>query len=481
MIEHMFDSDLSDLDADATLTFASSARALADRAEVRLIEAAAHWADLHGVVEDSEAGRSSLPGTEQLTRLGGDGTPELAEFAPAELGAELSVSAHAAARLIGDALDLRHRLPRLWARVMAGEVKPWIGRKTADITRNLSLEAAAMVDRRVAPWAHGLSWGRLESIIEAACIEADPETAQAAAESAARSQGVWIGRSNDHGIKDIHIRTEAPHAIWFDASVDRIADSLRLLGDESTKDIRRARAVGVIAQPQRTLDLYEQAAATDALGFGGSQAAALDDSVQGDKSPITGAFVATRRVDSQPAADASRRVDPRPPATLYVHLAAETVAGDAVGSAGRVARLEGVGVVTAEQVKSWLGGCEVTVKSVIDLADQVPVDGYEVPDRLREAVHLRSPVDVFPYASSTSRNKDVDHTEPYLHPDEGGPPGQTSLANLGPMTRFHHRIKTHGRWLVRQPFPGIFVWRSPHGRHYLVDHGGTHRIHKTAA
>ncbi len=112
----MFDSDLSYLDAEATLTFASSARALADRAEVRLIEAAAHWADLHGVVEGNEAGRSSLPGSEQLTQLGGEGTPELAEFAPAELGAELAISAHAAARLIADALDLRHRLPRLWAR-----------------------------------------------------------------------------------------------------------------------------------------------------------------------------------------------------------------------------------------------------------------------------------------------------------------------------------------------------------------------------
>ncbi len=51
----MFETDLSELDADATLTFALSARALADRAEVRLIEAAAHWADLHGVIEPHEA------------------------------------------------------------------------------------------------------------------------------------------------------------------------------------------------------------------------------------------------------------------------------------------------------------------------------------------------------------------------------------------------------------------------------------------
>jgi len=478
----MFDDDLSHLDAGATLTFASSARALADRAEVRVIEAAAHWADLHGVLAGNEVGGLSLPGTEQLTQLGGEGTPEVAEFAPAELGAELAISAHAAARLIADALDLRSRLPRLWARVLAGEVKPWIGRKTADLTRSLSLDAAALVDRRVAPWAHGLSWGRLESIIEAACIAADPDTAHAAAESAATAQGVWIGQSNDHGIKDIHIRTETPHAIWFDASIDRIADSLRLLGDESTKDIRRARAVGVIAQPQRTLDLYAQAAANYALGVGGSDAAAWVDSEPGDNSLIPGAHGATRSTDSKPAANASRRVDPRPPATLYVHVAADALKGDAVGTAGRVARVEGVGAVTAEQVKSWLGNCTVTVKPVVDLAGQAPVDGYEVPDRLREAVHLCNPVDVFPYATNTSRKKDIDHTDPYIDPvEDRGPPGQTRLGNLGPMTRFHHRIKTHSRWLVRQPFPGIFIWRSPSGSHYLVDNTGTQRIPNRAA
>jgi hypothetical protein len=44
------------------------------------------------------------------------------------------------------------------------------------------------------------------------------------------------------------------------------------------------------------------------------------------------------------------------------------------------------------------------------------------------------------------------------------------------MTTGHHRIKTHGRWQVKQPFPGIYVWRDPHGAFYLVDHTGTRRL-----
>ncbi|MFC7362005.1 hypothetical protein [Nocardioides astragali] len=44
------------------------------------------------------------------------------------------------------------------------------------------------------------------------------------------------------------------------------------------------------------------------------------------------------------------------------------------------------------------------------------------------------------------------------------------------MTAFHHRIKTHTVWQVRQPFPGIYVWRDPHGATYVVDHSGTRRL-----
>ncbi|MDX6371271.1 MAG: hypothetical protein QOD98_259, partial [Nocardioidaceae bacterium] len=83
---------------------------------------------------------------------------------------------------------------------------------------------------------------------------------------------------------------------------------------------------------------------------------------------------------------------------------------------------------------------------------------------------LMTPADTFPFASSLSRTKQVDHTIPY---DEGG---ETGVGNYGPMTLPHHRIKTHSSWQVQQPFPGIYLWRDPHGAFYLVDHTGTRRI-----
>ncbi len=446
----MFDTDLSALDEPATLAAAEHARAVVEQGEVRLLQTAAHWADLHG--ELARATSPLLPGSEQLVLFGGDGTPAVAEFAPAELGVVLATSSAAAERLVGDALDLRHRLPRLWARIVAGEVKPWIGRRTADATRHLAVETAAVVDRRIARYAHSLSWGRIEAIIAACWLECDPEAAAEADAAAQASLGVWLKdhQPGEAGTGEIFIRAEAPDALRFNASIGGLATGLGTLGDTRPVDVRRAAAVGILADPQHALDLFADI-----------------DAATGDPEPAPDSLADPAPVASTPPTP--RPVKTGPDVTLYVHLTDQAL----VTGTG-VARVEQVGPITLDRVRSWLGHANVTVKPVIDLNDQVPVDAYEIPDRIREAVHLTIPVDCFPHATSTRRSGDIDHTIAFVKPDEGGPPGQTGLGKLGPITRFHHRVKTHGDWHVAQPFTGVFVWRTPHGRYYLVDHTGTH-------
>jgi hypothetical protein len=294
-----------------------------------------------------------------------------------------------------------------------------------------------------------------------------------------------VNPGNERGSKTVFIRADAPDVVWFDATLDRIADGIALLGDTTSKDTRRARAVGIIANPQHTLNVFHDAAAAyrqaDPAGLSAdmTRLVDVDETVDGEDPAGSPELPAASGSPSRVV-----RVDPRPPATLYVHVDADTVRRGGDG----VARVEGVGPVTVEQARRWLGHCAVTVKTVIDLAGLAPVDGYEIPDRLREAVRLLSPADVFPYASNTSRRLDLDHTTPYLTSgagddgDGGGgpPPGQTRVGNLGPMTRFHHRLKTFGRWQVAQPFPGIYLWRTPHGRVFLVDHTGTRKLPRTA-
>jgi hypothetical protein len=40
-------------------------------------------------------------------------------------------------------------------------------------------------------------------------------------------------------------------------------------------------------------------------------------------------------------------------------------------------------------------------------------------------------------------------------------------------------VKTFGGWQVRQPEPGSWIWRSPHGWIYLVNASGTHPLGNT--
>jgi Domain of unknown function (DUF222) len=455
IFEHMSDTGLPDraaaaaaaadeiagLGPAATLDRLTANRAAREAAEIDDLQCALHWAVLHGALET--AGSPALPGAERLVPLGGDGTPFVAEFAPAELGAEIGASPHAAAALIGDALDLAHRLPRLWAAVRTGQARPWIARKVAQAARPLAADAAAAVDARVAPWAGRLTWARLEPVVEAAVLAADPARAEALAAVAETTEGVWVDDPED-GLADIRIRTDAASATEFDHAIDHIATGLADLGDTDPRNVRRAKAVGVLAHPQQALDLISGADAEPAL--------------DPDTAPHN-----PRKT--------SRTPGPRQAATLHVHISA-----DAWQTGCGFARAEGIGPITLGQARRWLRNRDVVVRPVIDPADTAPVDAYEATGRLREAVRVLMPADTFPYASSTGRSLDLDHTQPYRPPDHGGPPGQTRIGNLAPLTRRHHRIKTHSRWQVQQPYPGVLIWKSPHGRLYLVDNTGTRRL-----
>ena len=188
---------------------------------------------------------------EALVALAGPGAPEVAEFAPAELAAALGVSTFAGQALVGDALELRHRLPRLWGRVVDGTVQAWRGRKVAERTRGLPAEGAAWVDGQVAPFAHKIGLGRALDVVEAALVRFDPEAAAAKAKSAAESRGVWCGDEATDGIREISIRADGLDAAAFDDTIGQIADVLGRLGDTGRVDVRRAKAVGVVADPQR--------------------------------------------------------------------------------------------------------------------------------------------------------------------------------------------------------------------------------------
>ena len=80
---------------------------------------------------------------------------------------------------------------------------------------------------------------------------------------------------------------------------------------------------------------------------------------------------------------------------------------------------------------------------------------------------------MFPRGTLPARDADADHTVPWVSRARGGPPGQTRLANLGPLARGHHNAKTLGGWQLHQPEPGTYYWRTPTGHWSCVDASGT--------
>src|SRR5262245_58185853 len=161
-------SDVRELRAEGVLDAVEAWHATRIEADAAIFLAAAHYADLHHPDSRSAETGRVLPGSERGVRLGGVGTPTVLEFAPAEFGPRIGKSPYAGRALIADALDTRHRLPRLWVRVCAGEVPVHYARHVAQKTRDLTVEGADRVDAGVVTYADGrISWARFETLVAA--------------------------------------------------------------------------------------------------------------------------------------------------------------------------------------------------------------------------------------------------------------------------------------------------------------------------
>jgi hypothetical protein len=177
------------------------------------------------------------------------------EFAASELGARMETSYGSARALMADALDIRHRLPQLWQLIVAGCVPSWRARKVAQATRHVSRDAAMQVDAAVAGCIATLPWGRFETLLAAKIIEADPRAAEEQARIWEAERFVRAGRTGQSGLKLLIAKANAGDVIWFMATVNRIAEILRLQGDLDSADVRRSKAIGILAQPALALQL----------------------------------------------------------------------------------------------------------------------------------------------------------------------------------------------------------------------------------
>ncbi|MDT9592795.1 DUF222 domain-containing protein [Nocardioides zeae] len=473
----------------ALLDAAGEAMRAQRAAEAAAFFAAADYADAHldtktgtavvgdpigpqGMWVDDEQALAAVPGGDRWLAYGGPGAPLVSEFAVLELVTAMGLSQDTGRALVGDAIEVRHRLPLIAGRVAAGGVQVWRARRIARATRTLTLEGAGFVDRNLAHVAHSISGAGIDRLVAEASARFDPETTEAdrADADAGRFFSIDFRAREALGVHGqvggtvpVSGELDLADARDLEGAVARGAAGLAALGSGESLDVRRSIAVGELARRQTALDLTGQAQA----------------------SSVAASTVAARQV------------------VLYVHLSQAALASTSIGidplTGGTGIDLAtvtapGIGLraVTAEQVRDWCrtDGTQVVVKPVIDLNERIATPSYRIPQRLVEQVQLRHPTCRFPYCNRPARASDLDHRVEW---DAGGP---TASDNLVPLCRLHHRAKTHPthpgtdppdgpnheqhherRWRYRPTRPDEppdgFIWTSPHGRRYLVTPTGT--------
>ena len=340
----------------------------------------------------------------------------------------------AADRLIRQALTLRHRLPLHWGLVLDGTLESYRARRIADAVAGCPDDICAHIDEHVAPVATTIGSVKLERLLEEAWILLHEDQVELERLAALESRHVTIGESSiDHtGVADLTGRADWDDLAAFDETLSAVARALAVQDEAEDRpadcrDVRRSRALGVLADPGRALALLE----------------------------------------GRPAPSPSRRTQ------LNLHLTLDSMQRN--GLLGRDGHLDRP--LLADAVREWCGrsGRGLTVVPVIDLDDHAQVEQYEITGRMRQRVELAHPTCVFPWCSRPSHRCDVDHRMPH------GDGGASCDCNLAPLCRRHHRLKTHRGYRYTVIEPGTWLWSTPHGLQTAARCGRHSQRHATPA
>jgi 5-methylcytosine-specific restriction endonuclease McrA len=398
--------------SDPLLESVRARRAAEARDQVATLAAVLDWAAAQ-VAGDEEAAAlldPSDPNAERSLHLAGPGAPVVGEDAALDLARSLGGSSDAGLAYLGKALELRYRLPRLHARVVALEVSLWKAFRVAEQTMTLPVAGAGFVDRAVTPFLHSCSWAQVTRSVDHARAVFDPEEAERRRVEAAeqRHADVHLDHATTDGTVEVTATLDLADGLDLEAALREGARVLVGLGSTESLEVRRSQALGQMARHQLALDLDVPA--------------------------------------------------PRRGVMIHAHLEA----GDTY-LRGYVDHT--LTPVLVEQVRAWCAQADtrVTIKPVIDLAADPSTTAYRPTEEIRELVVLRDRSCVFP--ECRRRRVDLDHVVPF---DTGGP---TSAHNLAMLCRRHHRAKTRGRWSYRVLEPGCYEWTSPTGVTRLVDRG----------
>lgn len=335
------------------------------------------------------------------------GDPDMPEFAAVETGAAMTWTRRTADREMGVAYDIVKRHPALFEALRRGLIDV---PKTRTILRGLAhadVEVADMTIALILPEAPGLTTGQIASRLRRLVIEADPEKAREVYEEAVADARVWAQIQPDGSGTMVATGLEAEDLAAGSENIERLARKLREAGDDRPMDKLRSIAFALLLRGEP--DLHARRGTVR----------------------ITGDLATLRDLDDLPG------------------------------------ELDGYGLVNADILRQIVSRQHDTVWE------------YEIIDRETGEIHVgtlsrrptagqrrqlraRYKTCINPTCRRPVARCDIDHTEDWV---KGG---LTTLCNLAPLCRYHHRNKHKTSWSYRKLADGTIEWTSQFGLKYLT-------------
>ena len=335
------------------------------------------------------------------------GDPDMPEFAAVETGAALTWTRRTADREMGVAYEIVKRHPALFDSLSDGSIDVPKVRTILRGVGHLDVDVSNKAIALILAEAPALTTGQIAARLRRLAIEADPEAAKKAYDEGVAEAKVWSQIEPDGTGTMVSTGMEATDLALATSNIERLARQMREAGDDRPIDKLRAVAFAILLR-----------------GEAGSNS-------QRGHTKITGDIATLADLDDLPGNLSG-----------YGAIAADILRG------------------IADQQRDALWSYEITDPKTGEV--YVGTTSRRPTVRLRQQIAARYPTCVHPTCRRPVAQCDVDHTENWA----AG--GLTTLCNLAPLCRYHHRNKHTTSWTYRKLADGTIEWTSQFGLKYLT-------------
>lgn len=335
------------------------------------------------------------------------GDPDMPEFAAVEAGAALTWTPRTADREMGVAYEIVKRHPALIDALSEGAIDVPKVRTMLRGVGHLDVDVANRAIAMILTEAPSLTTGQIATRLRRLAIEADPEAAKNEYEEGIANAKVCSQLEPDGTGTMISTGMEAADLALASSNIDRLARQMRDQGDDRPMDKLRALAFAKLLRGE------------------------AGPNPQRGHVRITGDLATLADLDDLP--------------------------GD----------LSGYGPVAADilrqianQQRDGLWSYEIKDPRTGEF--YVGTTSRRPTARQKRQIAARYPTCVHPTCRRPVAQCDVDHTE------DRAKGGLTTLCNLAPLCRYHHRNKHKTSWRYRKLADGTIEWTSQFGLIYLT-------------